>query len=113
MEEDAMTMQPIPSLEKFSDYEWTQMEWYKEHDYKILEVRKKNMVNELNGNHAPEIKQPLRIRINTSTSVKGIITFDCTIEGIGWTQEEILTQHDMLMSQLKSRYPAQGELNGR
>ena len=93
----------------------TQIKWYREHDSKILEVRKKNMVNELtNGNQAPEIKQPLRIRINTSTSVKGIITFDCTVEGIGWTQEEILTQHDMLMSQLKNRYPAQGgDVNGR
>tara|TARA_R110002110_G_scaffold17639_10_gene75082 strand:- start:2519 stop:2773 length:255 start_codon:yes stop_codon:yes gene_type:complete len=47
----------------------------------------------------------MRYRINTSTSVKGIITFDCTVEGTGADMADVLRQHDVLMAELYMRYP--------
>ena len=51
-----------------------------------------------------------RIRINVSTSVKGIKTYDCTVEtheGIGVA----LQMSDALIKQLDERYPPGGGLN--
>lgn len=48
-----------------------------------------------------------RIRINVSTSVKGIKTYDCTVE----THEGMavaLRMSDTLIEQLDKRYPAGG-----
>jgi len=50
-----------------------------------------------------------RIRINISTSVKGIKTYDCTVE----THEGMavaLRMSDTLVEQLDERYPAGGRL---
>ena len=50
-----------------------------------------------------------RIRINISTSVKGIKTYDCTVE----THEGMavaLRMSDTLIEQLDERYPAGGGL---
>ena len=50
-----------------------------------------------------------RIRINISTSVKGIKTYDCTVE----THEGMavaLQMSDTLIEQLDERYPAGGGL---
>ena len=50
-----------------------------------------------------------RIRINISTSVKGIKTYDCTVE----THEGMavaLRMSDTLIEQLDKRYPAGGRL---
>ena len=55
-------------------------------------------------------EQQDRIRINVSTSVKGIKTYDCTVE----THEGIavaLRMSDALVAQLDERYPAGGGLN--
>ncbi len=63
-----------------------------------------------------EIQQ--RYRVNISTSVKGVKTWDCTvdimrsmdeIEGGGmrfeFLREEILTESDKLVTELEKRYP--------
>jgi hypothetical protein len=52
----------------------------------------------------------LRYRVNVSTSVKGVKTFDCTVESEGMSQEEVLAKSDALVSELDKRYPAQSEV---
>ena len=49
-----------------------------------------------------------RIRVNVSTSVKGVKTFDTTVEmtGEGVTKETVLAEHDALVQELDQRYPA-------
>lgn len=50
-----------------------------------------------------------RYRINISTSVKGVKTYDCTVDMEGFTMEETLTESDRLVSELDKRYPAKIE----
>ena len=57
-----------------------------------------------------ETKQQDRIRINVSTSVKGIKTYDCTVEVHG-NMDRALSMSDMLIAELDKRYPAGGGLN--
>ena len=53
---------------------------------------------------------PDRIRINVSTSVKGIKTYDATIET--WQgMDHALAEHDRLVAELDQRYPAGGNVN--
>jgi len=49
-----------------------------------------------------------RIRTNVSTSVKGVKTYDATVEmtGEGVTKEMVLAEHDALVQELDQRYPA-------
>ena len=51
------------------------------------------------------IGRSLRRRINVSVSVKGIKTWDCTVDGEGFTQAEILAESDSLVCELEARYP--------
>ena len=53
-----------------------------------------------------EINYKSRRRINISTSVKGVKTYDATIELIGTTNEEALAESDALVKELDLRYPA-------
>lgn len=46
-----------------------------------------------------------RYRVNVSTSVKGIKTYDCTVDITGGTMEEVLTESDALVAELDRRYP--------
>ena len=46
-----------------------------------------------------------RKRVNVSISVKGIKTYDCTVEGINVTSQELLDASDSLVKQLDQRYP--------
>ena len=46
-----------------------------------------------------------RIRIEVSTSVKGVKTYSCTIELVDSTNEEVLAESDALVQQLDIRYP--------
>ncbi len=46
-----------------------------------------------------------RYRVNISTSVKGVKTYDCTVDIEGGTMEEVLTESDKLVAQLDRRYP--------
>ena len=53
-----------------------------------------------------EIEKSKRYRIGVSTSVKGIKTYDCTVDMAGYTMEETLTESDALVKALDARYPA-------
>ncbi len=46
-----------------------------------------------------------RYRINVSTSVKGIKTWDCTVDITGGTMEEVLIESDKLVAEMDKRYP--------
>ncbi len=46
-----------------------------------------------------------RRRINISTSVKGIKSFDCTVESDTSTMETLLRESDRLVKALSDRYP--------
>ncbi len=48
-----------------------------------------------------------RYRINISTSVKGVKTWDVTVDIEGGTQEQILAESDALVAELDLRYPPQ------
>jgi len=54
-----------------------------------------------------EAEPTYRFRVNTSISVKGVITWDCTVEGTGVEMAELLEKHDELIGQLNQRYPDQ------
>ena len=47
-----------------------------------------------------------RIRINFGTSVKGVHTFDVTVEIVDATPEEVLAESDRLVKELDQKYPA-------
>ena len=46
-----------------------------------------------------------RYRVNISTSVKGVKTYDCTVDIQGATIEEVLIESDKLVAELDKRYP--------
>ena len=50
-----------------------------------------------------------RYRVNISTSVKGIKTYDCTVDITNGTMDEVLAESDKLVSQLDQRYPPPSE----
>ena len=52
-----------------------------------------------------EIKESIRYRVNISTSVKGVKTWDCTVDGDGMTMEAVLSDSDKLVKELETRYP--------
>jgi len=54
------------------------------------------------------VETKIRYRIAVSTSVRGIKTFDCTVDAEGLTQEEILKRSDDLVKELDARYPPGG-----
>ena len=51
-----------------------------------------------------EINRSLRYRVNVSTSVKGVKTWDCTVDGEGYEMDEVLAKSDELVSKLEQRY---------
>ena len=52
-----------------------------------------------------EHEQSLRYRVNVSTSVKGVKTWDCTVDGTDYSMEAILEESDKLVKELEKRYP--------
>lgn len=46
-----------------------------------------------------------RIRIEVSTSVKGIKTYSCTCEMMDTPKEEVLAESDAIVEELDKRYP--------
>jgi len=53
-----------------------------------------------------EIEKSKRYRVNVSTSVKGVHSFDCTVDMQGFTMDEVLDESDKLVAELDKRYPA-------
>ncbi len=56
-----------------------------------------------------EVTKSKRYRVNISTSVKGIKTYDCTVDMTESTMEEVLSESDKLVKELDRRYPPQIE----
>ena len=52
-----------------------------------------------------EIQKNIRYRVNTTISVKGIITWDCTVDAEGFDMYTVLQESDSLVKELKLRYP--------
>ena len=54
------------------------------------------------------MEKTIRQRVGVSTSVKGIKTFDCTVEITGDVvhRNEVLVISDALVAELDKRYPA-------
>ena len=46
-----------------------------------------------------------RYRINISTSVKGIKTYDCTVDMTNSSMEEVVAESDKLVAILDKKYP--------
>ncbi len=57
-----------------------------------------------------EIQKSLRYRVNVSTSIKGVKTWDCTVDGESYLMDEILDKSDELVKKLELRYPIQLEV---
>jgi len=47
----------------------------------------------------------LRYRVNVDSSTKGVLTFSSTVEGEGYTRDEVLFTSDLLVAELVKRYP--------
>ena len=52
-----------------------------------------------------EVTTSKRYRINVSTSVKGVKTYDCTVDIEGADMAEVLAESDKLVAALDTRYP--------
>mgnify|MGYP001573795880 CR=1 FL=1 len=52
-----------------------------------------------------EIVRSIRFRVNVSTSVKGVKTWECTVDCENMGQVEVLALSDGLVAQLEKRYP--------
>jgi hypothetical protein len=52
-----------------------------------------------------EVEKSMRYRVNISTSVKGVKTWDCTVDGEGFSMSDILDASDKLVKSLEVRYP--------
>ncbi len=50
-----------------------------------------------------------RYRVNVSTSVKGVKTYECTVDMTGASPTEVLEASDSLVAELDKRYPAPKE----
>jgi len=57
----------------------------------------------------PQMERIVRYRVNVSTTVKGVKTFDCTVDMQGFTMDEVLAESDKLVAELERRYPATTE----
>ncbi len=55
-------------------------------------------------------EKTLRHRVNVAISTKGVKTWECTVDGTGYSQGEVLEESDKLVKALESRYPV--ESNG-
>jgi hypothetical protein len=52
-----------------------------------------------------KVEKSFRHRINTTVTTKGLETWDCTVEGTGFTREEIQAESEALVAYLRSQYP--------
>lgn len=66
---------------------------------RVLEMEEK-------GREGAQVQKSLRLRVNISTSVKGVKTWEVTCDGQGYTMEEILHESDSIVAELERKYPA-------
>ena len=52
----------------------------------------------------------VRYRVSVSTSVKGVKTYDCTVDADGLDQADVLNASDVLVSELEKRYGLHSQL---
>ncbi len=52
-----------------------------------------------------EVQKSIRYRVNISTSVKGVKTWDCTVDMEGHEMQDVLDHSDALIEELEKRYP--------
>lgn len=52
------------------------------------------------------IERSMRHRVQIARGMKGAISFEATVDGTGYTQEEVLIESARLVSALELRYPA-------
>jgi hypothetical protein len=57
----------------------------------------------------PESQYQKRVRIEVSTSVKGVKTYSCTVERLDAELSDVLADSDKLVVELDKRYPPQIE----
>ena len=53
-----------------------------------------------------EVEKSFRYRVNVSISTKGQKTWDCTVDAVGFSMDEVLLTSDELVRRLTDRYPA-------
>jgi hypothetical protein len=62
------------------------------------------------GNFADtSINKSIRRRVKVTSTTKGVKSWECTVDGEGYTEEEILAASDSLVKKLDEKYPAQVE----
>ena len=49
-------------------------------------------------------ERTFRYRVSVDTTSKGLHSYGCTIEGVGYSQDEILAMSDALVRELDARY---------
>jgi len=52
------------------------------------------------------VEKSLRFRVNVAISTKGQKTWENTVDGVGYSMDEVLIMSDMLVKELEKRYPA-------
>ncbi len=52
-----------------------------------------------------EVQKSIRYRINISTSVKGVKTWDCTVDADNMDMEGVFALSDKMVGELDRRYP--------
>ena len=53
----------------------------------------------------PSIERTLRYRVNVSQTSTGKKGFEVTVDGLNYSQEEILERSDAVVAELERRYP--------
>jgi hypothetical protein len=57
-------------------------------------------------NESIEQVKSLRRRVNVSISTRGVLTWDTTVDGVGYTREEILAESDAQVQAMKAILPS-------
>ncbi len=71
-------------------------------------VKKERKEGKNKGVKDVEATKSLRRRVNVSRGMKGGVSFEATVDGENYTQEEILKELDALVEALEKRYPPTG-----
>jgi len=56
-----------------------------------------------------DLREDVRRRVKVTISTKGVVTWDCTIEVLGGTIDDVLRESDSLVNELERRYNGKTE----